>query len=75
MSEMVAEESQAATSVGVALDQMLWGFAVSQALYVTARLGIVDVLRAVGGSRSRAATTLGVSRSTLYEKLKRYAID
>jgi DNA-binding NtrC family response regulator len=35
---------------------------------------IVDVLKAVGGSRSRAATTLGVSRSTLYEKLKRYAI-
>jgi DNA-binding NtrC family response regulator len=36
---------------------------------------IVSVLRAVGGSRSRAAQTLGVSRSTLYEKLKRYAIE
>jgi DNA-binding NtrC family response regulator len=36
---------------------------------------IVDVLKLVGGSRSRAATTLGVSRSTLYEKLKRYGLE
>jgi transcriptional regulator with PAS, ATPase and Fis domain len=39
------------------------------------RQRIVHVLRTVGGSRSRAARTLGVSRSTLYEKLKRYAIE
>jgi two-component system response regulator FlrC len=36
---------------------------------------IIGVLREVGGSRSRAASTLGVSRSTLYEKLKRYGLD
>jgi DNA-binding NtrC family response regulator len=39
------------------------------------RQRILEVLKVVGGSRSRAAVTLGVSRSTLYEKLKRYAIE
>jgi DNA-binding NtrC family response regulator len=39
------------------------------------RQRIVDVLSEVQGSRSRAALALGVSRSTLYEKLKRYRID
>ena len=36
---------------------------------------IIDVLKVVNGSRSRAAATLGVSRSTLYEKLKRYGLE
>lgn len=35
---------------------------------------ILRVLDIAGDSRSRAATLLGVSRSTLYEKLKRYGI-
>ncbi len=39
------------------------------------RQRILDVLSEVQGSRSRAALALGVSRSTLYEKLKRYRID
>jgi DNA-binding protein Fis len=35
---------------------------------------IVRVLQQVGGSRTRAASMLGVSRSTLWEKAKRYGI-
>jgi DNA-binding NtrC family response regulator len=39
------------------------------------RRHVVHVLSRVGGSKTRAATMLGVSRSTLWEKLKRYGID
>ncbi len=35
---------------------------------------IARVLHATGGNIKRTATVLGISRSTLYEKLKRYAI-
>ncbi|NOZ77799.1 MAG: sigma-54-dependent Fis family transcriptional regulator [Acidobacteria bacterium] len=35
---------------------------------------IVNVLRSTGGNIKRAASILGISRSTLYEKLKRYNI-
>ena len=36
---------------------------------------IVAVLRATGGNKSRAASILGIERSTLDRKLRRYAID
>ena len=36
---------------------------------------IRDVLQRVGGNRARAAQVLGIAASTLYEKLKRYAIE
>lgn len=36
---------------------------------------IRDVLQRVGGNRARAAQVLGIAASTLYEKLRRYAID
>lgn len=36
---------------------------------------IRDVLQRVGGNRARAAQVLGIAASTLYEKLKRFAID
>ncbi len=39
------------------------------------RLHIGDVLDRQRGSVSRAAKTLGISRSTLYEKIKKYGID
>jgi two-component system, NtrC family, response regulator AlgB len=35
---------------------------------------IIRVLQRVGGSKTRAAAMLGVSRSTLWEKAKRYGI-
>jgi two-component system response regulator HydG len=35
---------------------------------------IIQVLQRVGGSKTRAASMLGVSRSTLWEKAKRYGI-
>jgi DNA-binding NtrC family response regulator len=38
------------------------------------RLHIVRVLESVGGSRTRAAAVLGISRSTLWEKGKRYGL-
>ncbi len=36
---------------------------------------ILHVLERAGGSKTRAASMLGVSRSTLWEKTKRYGID
>lgn len=39
------------------------------------RQHIVEVLRHSGGNRTRAAQALGIATSTLYEKLKRHAID
>jgi len=39
------------------------------------RRHIVHVLQQTGGSKTRAAAMLGVSRSTLWEKTKRYQID
>ena len=38
------------------------------------RLNIMRVLRDAGGSRTKAAAMLGISRSTLWDKLKRYGI-
>ncbi len=35
---------------------------------------IIHVLESAGGSRSRAAAVLGISRSTLWEKVKRYGL-
>ncbi len=36
---------------------------------------IREVLQRVGGNRAKAAQVLGIAASTLYEKLKRYAIE
>lgn len=44
----------------------------SRALQEVERAQIVRALEAAKGSRSRAAALLGLSRSTLYDKLKRY---
>jgi two-component system response regulator HydG len=40
----------------------------------TERAHIERVLRATGGSRVRAAAALGISRTTLWEKMKRYGL-
>ena len=39
------------------------------------RQQIQEALQAANGSRAKAARLLGLSRSTLYEKLKRYSLD
>jgi DNA-binding NtrC family response regulator len=38
------------------------------------RMHIARVLKEAGGSRTRAAASLGISRSTLWDKLKRYGL-
>ena len=35
---------------------------------------IIEALQAVGGNKSKAAKLLGVDRSTLYRKMKRYKL-
>jgi hypothetical protein len=67
---MVAEKPQAATPAGAALDQMIWGFAISQALYVTARLGIVDVLRDGPKSSPEIAGAVGAHEPALRRLLR-----
>lgn len=39
------------------------------------RRAIIAAIRAEGGNFTRAATRLGIAKSTLYEKMKRYGID
>ncbi|MFO0658388.1 MAG: helix-turn-helix domain-containing protein [Polyangiaceae bacterium] len=39
------------------------------------RIHIERILERVGGSRTKAAQLLGLSRSTLWEKLKRFGIS
>lgn len=46
--------------------------ATKDALAVVEREKITEALRASGGKRSRAARLLGISRASLYKKLKRY---
>jgi transcriptional regulator with PAS, ATPase and Fis domain len=46
-----------------------------KAMDLAEREHIERVLRKVGGSKTRAAELLGISRSTLWEKLKRYGIS
>jgi len=36
---------------------------------------IVQVLKATGGNKSRASSILGIERSTLDRKIRRYALD
>jgi two-component system response regulator GlrR len=41
----------------------------------TERLALQRTLEAVGGNRTKAAQVLGISRSTLWEKMRRYGLD
>ena len=54
---------------------MAFVFERGPALEQVEREHILRVLKIVGGSRTRAADMLGVSRSTLWEKVKRYGIE
>jgi O-methyltransferase domain/Dimerisation domain len=67
---MIAEEPSVAPPPGVALNQMIWGFTVSQAVYVTAKLGIVDVLRHGSASSREIAAATGASEPALRRLLR-----
>jgi two-component system response regulator FlrC len=51
------------------------GAAKPQRLEELERHAIRDALAAAGGNRRRAADALGIGLRTLYDKLKRYALD
>jgi len=69
---MIAEEPQVAAPAadGAALSQLIWGFAVSQAVYVTAKLGIVDVLRDGPKTAGEVAATVGAHEPSLRRLLQ-----
>ncbi len=62
---------------GHARERPLLGRAVSGRLKLAEleRLYVLEVIKAEGGSRTRAATILGLDRKTLYRKLKSYGQD
>ena len=62
---MRAEEPSVDLLPGAALNQMIWGFTVSQAVYVTAKLGIVDVLRHGQQSSHEIAAAVGAYEPAL----------
>jgi hypothetical protein len=70
MPDVVAEESQAAAPLGAALQQMILGFTVSQALYVTAKLGIVDVLHDGPKTSPEIAGAVGAHEPALRRLLR-----
>ena len=47
----------------------------SHSLEAWVRRGVVDALRATGGNVSRAAQRLGISKTTLYRRLKDFDLD
>jgi DNA-binding NtrC family response regulator len=42
---------------------------------VKGRQGLIDVLRQAGGNQSKAAKMLGVSRVTVWKRMKKFGID
>lgn len=56
----------------IALD---WSRSHREILAVAEKKAILKALQQTGGNRSRAARRLGISRSALYQKLKKYRIE
>jgi hypothetical protein len=69
---MVAEEAKVAAprADGGALSQLIWGFTVSQAVYVTAKLGIVDALRERPKTAREVAEAVGAHEPSLLRLLR-----
>lgn len=69
---MLSVEPQVATVPvdGGLLNQMIWGFTVSQGLYVAARLGVVDVLRDGPKSSGEIASAVGANERALHRLLR-----
>jgi hypothetical protein len=69
---MVAEAPQAAAARadGGALNQLIWGFANTQAVYVTAKLGIVDTVRSGPQTAQAIADVVGAHEPSLRRLLR-----
>ena len=67
---MLPEEGSTALGRRDALYQMAWGFRVSQALYVTAKLGISDVLGDGSKTASEIAEAVGAHEPSLRRLLR-----
>ena len=67
---MASEVRTAGPPPGAALHQMIWGYMVSQAVYVTAKLGIVDVLRNGPKTPGEIADAVGAYEPALRRLLR-----
>lgn len=67
---MVREEVRTSRPQGASLTEMIWGHAVSQALYVTAKLSIVDQLRDAPKSSHELANAVGAHEPSLRRLLR-----
>lgn len=66
----MTDEPQATPPPGTALRQMIWGFTISQALHVTAKLGIIDVLRPGPLTSLQIAAAVGAHEPALRRLLR-----
>ena len=71
---MIAEEPSAALPPGVALNQLIWGFTASQVVHVTAKLGLLDIVRHGPKSAREIAAAVGADAPALRRLLRALTI-
>ena len=69
-SRVAAEEARVALPPGAALNQMIWGYTISQAVHVAAKLGIVDVLCDAPKTAREIADAVGAHEPALRRLLR-----